>query len=354
MADIINRDPIEMAQTKSIFGNFNLTMEVANTRPGELITAPIESFERHETFFDWEWFNAFNTDFFEPSDNLLWIGSCIAEDFGNIFDQYTNSNKVIRLGQGVNCFRSQEVFLRWLFDDEPFDLVNNPPWEGFKEKEYYISKRDREMMRLQIANCNKVVLFTGTTELLYDSHTGLDLHRMPPTKYLDWNRHKIRRCTYEENVTALRNVIALLEKHLAKDILFITTPFGAPSQSWEGDQPPLPLTAIGKATIRSAINEVRPLDYFPMYEMIYEYIPMFRDKGQHIHYDVTKTFVEMLAIWYGNFPNTQTKKEFMQEFGRLRKSFVLRQLESRAMPKEDVAPAQSSPYTKHNEFLDEI
>lgn len=352
MADIINRDPIEMAQTKSVFGNFNLTMEVANTRPGELITAPIESFERHETFFDYEWFNSFDTDFFKQGDNVLWIGSCITQDFGEGFDLLTNNN-IIRLGQGVNCFRSQEVFLRWLFDDEPFDLVNNPPWEGFKEKEYYISKRDREMMRLKIANTDKVVLFTGTTELLYDSHTGIDLHRMPPVDKLDWNRHKIRRCTYQENVQALKNVSALIKKHLTKDILFITTPFGFPSQSWEGDHPPLPLTFISKAHIRTAIDEVCPQNYFPMYEMIYEYVPMFRDKGQHIHNDVIRSFIEMLAIWYGDFPSNRSKKEFMADFGIMRKSFVQRQLESRAMPKDHIPAAKSNP-TKYNEFLDDI
>lgn len=341
MANIINKDQIEMAETKSVFGNFNLRMEVANARPGELITGPVESFERHETFFDWEWFHSFNTNFFELNDNVLWIGSCITQDFGQGFDSYTNNN-IIRLGQGVNCFRSLEVYLRWLFDDQPVDLVNNPPWENFKEKDCNLSRRDREMMRLKIAHTNKVVLFTGTTELVYDSHTGLDLHRMPPIDKLDWDRHKIRRCSYQENVDALRNVVSLLENNLTNNILLVTTPFSAPSQSWEGDHPPLPLTFISKSHIRCAIDEVRPLDYFPMYEMVYEYLPMFRDKGNHIHNNIIQMFIEMLAIWYGNFPSSRSKKDFMKDFGVLRKSFTQRQLESRALPKQHVDAAYTS------------
>lgn len=343
MANIINKHILEYDSTKSIFGNFRLQMESANARPGELITTPIESFERHEEFLDWSWFHTFNTDFFNKGDKVLWVGSCIAEDFADGFESYTDNN-VIRIGQGVNSFRSQEVYLRWLFDEEPVDFNSNPPWDGYKDSQYNLSKRDRQMMLLQLHNTNKVVLFTGTTELIHDSKTGLDMPMMPPMKFLDRDRHVIRRISYEENIQSLRNILQLLEKHLTKDVLFITTPFSQASQSWEGDLPPVPLTFEQKAHIKSALSIVSPHNYFPMYEMIYEYFPSFRDKGTHIHNDITVTFIEMLKIWYSDFDIPTTKKEFMTEFLRRRKSFVQRALESRALPRGDVPAAKVTLY----------
>jgi hypothetical protein len=193
-------------------------------------------------------------------------------------------------------------------------------------------------------NTNKVVLFTGTTELIHDTKTGLDMPMMPPMMFLDRNRHIIRRISYEENIQSLRNILQILEKHLTKDVLFITTPFSQASQSWEGDLPPVPLTFEQKAHIKTALSVVSPHNYFPMYEMIYEYFPSFRDKGTHIHNDITVSFIEMLKIWYSDFDMPTTKKEFMKEFLRCRKSFVQRALESRALPKDHVPAAKVNLY----------
>ena len=349
MANIINKHILEMDSTESVFGNFKLRMESANARPGKLITTPIESFERHEEFFDWEWFHTFNTDFFETGDKILWIGSCIAEDFADGFAKYTDNN-VIRIGQGVNSFRSQELYLRWLVDDEPLNYSNNSLWEGYKDSLYNLSNRDRQMMLMQLQNTNKVVLFTGTTELLHDKHTGLDMPMMPPMQFLNRERHIIRRISYEENIQSLRNIVNLLEKHLTKNVLFITTPFSQASQSWEGDLPPIPLTFEQKAHIKSAVSIVAPDNYFPMYEMIYEYFPSFRDKGTHIHNDIIYQFVDMLALWYSNFNTVYTKKEFMKEFCTVRKSFVQRALESRALPKDHVPAARETKYESVDYF----
>lgn len=353
MANRINNHILQNGSTASVFGNFSIEMEAGNSRPGRLITHPIDRFEKMHSFFEWEWFHSFNTDFFEQNDTVLWIGSCIAEDFADHFDNnnYT-TNKVIRLSQGVNSFRGLEVYLRWLFDDGHDDLLDTPPWEGYKEKQFSLSKRDREMIRTQMEGINKVVIFTGSIDVVVDLHTGKDLYQFPPNEYWDKQRHIVRRLSYEENKQSLQCIIDLINKHTNTELMFVMTPYGHASQSFEGDLPPLPLTTLAKSMIRSAINELAPTQYFPMYDLIIEYFTRYKDKGLHIHNRISELMMRILANWYGNFDQKENRQDIMDAFNRERKVFLVGALTNKALPNDDVEAPVKNSYTLIDDTFD--
>ena len=185
-------------------------------------------------------------------------------------------------------------------------------------------------------NFNKMVLFSGTTDIYHDKVTGLDLHAAPPLKYLDPERHVIRRMSHDEVLQSHKEVLELIHKHICKDVLFILSPFGFASQSFPEDHPPMALSFVAKSSIRVAVEETMRENYFPLYELIQEYFTDYRDKGLHIHNDIIQVLIEVLGVWYGNFETTRTKSEVMKDFQILRKAFVQRALENKSLPKEEV------------------
>lgn len=348
MENRINKHITESGETKSIFGNFSVQMESGNARAGELITYPIDAFEKMETFFEWEWFHSFSTNFFNKGDNVFWIGSCISEDFAAYFqDNNLTHNRVLRLSQGLNSARGLEVYLRWLFDDEHVPLGDNPPWEGYKDKQCALSPRDREMIRAQLTNIHKVVIFTGTVDVAHDSVTGQDLYQFPPNQYYDKTRHIVRRLGIVETVQCYQNIVNLIKKHLGTEPLFLIPPYHHSSQSFEGDLPPLPLTYMSKSVMRSALHEVCPTMYFPFNEMVSEYFVRYTDKGLHIHGEITNLMTRILATWYGDFDNNpDSRKDVVDRFNYLRKKFLVGALQNRALPAEHIDPPQKTKYTQ--------
>lgn len=332
---IINDHILEMSATESMFGNFKIPMEVANARPGKLITTSTPGFEKSKEFFNYEWFHSFNTDFFEQGDTVLWAGSCIVQDFASIFEKKMwTINRVFRYGQGVFNMKTLAMNLRWLFEDG--DMYEQQIWEEYSPKQFKISKRDKEFLKLKMLDFNKMVLFSGTTDIYHDKATGQDLHAAPPLKYLDPERHVIRRMSHDEVLQSHKEVLELIHKHICKDVLFILSPFGFASQSFPEDHPPLALSFVAKSSIRVAVEETMRENYFPLYELIQEYFTDYRDKGLHIHNDIIQVLIEVLGVWYGNFETTRTKSEVMKDFQILRKAFVQRALENKSLPKEEV------------------
>lgn len=332
---IINEHILEMGATESIFGNFKIPMEVANARQGKLITTSTPGFEKSKEFFNYEWFHSFNTDFFQQGDTVLWAGSCIVQDFATIFEKKMwTINRVFRYGQGVFNMKTLAMNLRWLFEDDP--IYKDDIWEGYSPKVFKLSKRDRGFLLEKMLDFNKMVLFSGTTDIYYDKVTGQDLHAAPPLAHLDPARHKIRRMSHDEVLQSHKEVLELIHKYICKDVLFILSPFGFASQSFENDHPPLPLSFVAKSSIRIAVEETMQQNYFPLYEIIQEYFTDYRDKGLHIHNDIIQVMIEVLGVWYGNFEVAKTKPELMKDFQILRKAFVQRALVNKSLPKEEV------------------
>jgi|TARA_R110000803_G_scaffold209479_1_gene279185 hypothetical protein len=332
---IINDHILEMGATESVFGNFKIPMEVANARAGKLITTSTPGFERSSKFFDFEWFDSFNTDFFSRDDTVLWAGSCIVQDFASLFEKKGwTTNRVLRYGQGVFNMKTLAMNLRWLFENE--SLYEDDIWEDYNPKQFKLGKRDRAFLQEKMLDFNKVVLFSGTTDIYHDKVTGKDLHAAPPLAYLDPERHIVRRLSHQEVFDSHKEVLELIHKHICKDVLFILSPFGFASQSWSGDHPPLPLSMVAKASIRVAVEETMQQNYFPMYEMIQEYFTEYRDKGLHIHNDIIQIMIEVLGTWYGDFKHARTKSEVMADFQVIRKAFVQRALVNKSLPKEEV------------------
>lgn len=332
---IINDHILEMSSTQSMFGNFEIPMEVANARQGKLITTSTPGFEKSREFFNYEWFHSFNTDFFEQDDNVLWAGSCIVQDFASLFEKKGwTTNRVFRYGQGVFNMKTLAMHLRWLFEED--SLYNEDIWEGYNAKEFKLGKRDRGFLLEKMLNFDKVVLFSGTTDIYHDEVTGQDLHAAPILKYLDPTRHKVRRMSHNEVLQSHKEVLELVHKHICKDVLFILSPFGFASQSFENDHPPLALSLVAKSSIRIAVEETMRENYFPLYEMIQEYFTEYRDKGLHIHNDIIQAMIEILGTWYGNFRDARTKSEVMKDFQVTRKAFVQRALLNKSLPKEEV------------------
>ena len=172
---ILNPTPLEINRTKSKYGNFSIPAENANTRSGEQVTVSVPGYEQREGFLDTQWFSPFKKDFIQDGDNVLWIGSCIVEDFADRIDLAgTINNFILRFGQGSYSFKSLLIYLRWLFEDynpQDFEL----PWEGYKDKQFFLSKRERERIKLEIENVNKIVIFTGVLDICYDSISQQDL-----------------------------------------------------------------------------------------------------------------------------------------------------------------------------------
>ena len=331
---IINDHILEMGGTQSMFGNFRIPMEVANARPGKLITTSTPGFEKSKEFFNYEWFYSFNTDFFKQDDTVLWVGSCIVQDFASLFEKKGwTINKVFRYGQGISNMKTFAMHLRWLFEDN--DLYGDI-WPEYNPKQFKLGKRDRAFLKEKMLDFNKVVLFSGTTDIYYDEVTGQDLHAAPPLKYLDPERHKIRRMSHSEVVESHKELLELVHKYICKDVLFVLSPFGFASQSFPDDHPPLALSFVAKSSIRIAIEETMREDYFPLYEVIQEYFTDYRDKGLHIHNDIIQVMIEVLGVWYGDFEHARTKAEIMESFQILRKAFVQRALENKSLPKEEV------------------
>ncbi len=335
---ILNPTPLEINRTKSKYGNFSIPAENANTRSGEQVTVSVPGYEQREGYLDTQWFSPFKKDFIQDGDNVLWIGSCIVEDFARRMDQAgTIDSFVLRFGQGSYSFKSLLLYLRWLFEDfSPQEL--DQPWEGYKDKQFYLSKRDRERIKLQIANVNKIVIFTGVLDICYDSISQQDLYTKPPLDYLDDDRHKYRRLSLQENIESLNEVIKILQTHVCEDFRITTTPFKRASSSWEGDYPPLLLTHLEKALIRSTINECCPEHYFPMLELITEHFPGYSETIVHVHPEIIQVFIEIFCIWFCNIESFAVgKKDFMKKYNALRKAFTIRYLNTKSFPKGEVA-----------------
>jgi len=339
---IINDHILEMGATESVFGNFKIPMEVANARPGKLITTSTPGFEKHHEFFNYEWFHSFNTDFFEQDDTVLWVGSCIVQDFAKIFEmKHWTTNRVFRYGQGIFNMKTLAMHLKWLFEEASL-TEKGDIWPDYTPKQFNLSKRHRGFLLEKMIDFNKVVLFSGTTDIYHDTVTGQDLFAAPPKAYLDPNRHIIRRLSHAEVVESHKEVLRLIHKYICKDVLFILSPFGFASQSWPSDHPPMALSMVAKASIRVAVEETDPANYFPLYEMIQEYFTDYRDKGLHIHNDIIQIFIEILGTWFGNFVNKRSKKEVMHDFQHIRKGFVQRALANKSLPKYEVDTPQST------------
>ena len=149
----------------------------------------VPGYEQREGYLDTQWFSPFKKDFIQDGDNVLWIGSCIVEDFARRMDQAgTIDSFVLRFGQGSYSFKSLLLYLRWLFED--FSPRIRSTWKDTKINNFIV-QRDRERIKLQIANVNKIVIFTGVLDICYDSIFNktctLNLD------YLDDDRHKYRR-----------------------------------------------------------------------------------------------------------------------------------------------------------------
>lgn len=339
---IINNHIQEMGATESVFGNFKIPMEVANARPGKLITTSTPGFEKSKEFFNYEWFHSFNTDFFEQGDNVLWVGSCIVQDFAKTFEMKTwTTNRVFRYGQGIFNMKTLAMHLKWLFEEDSL-TEKGDIWLGYNPKQFNLGKRDRGFLLERMLDFNKVVLFSGTTDIYHDKVTGQDLFAAPPKAYLDPERHIIRRLSHAEVAESQKEVLRLIHKYICKDVLFILSPFGFASQSWPTDHPPLVLSMVAKASIRIAVEETDPKNYFPLHEMIQEYFIDFRDKGLHIHNNIVQIFIEILGTWFGNFDIVRSKQEVMTDFQEVRKGFVQRALENKSLPKHDVDTPQST------------
>ena len=334
---VLNPTPIEINRTRSTYGNFSIPSENANARAGEQVTVSVPGYEQRDGYFETQWFAPFKRDFIQDGDNVLWIGSCIVEDFARRLDHGgTLNSSVLRFGQGAYSFKSLQLYLQWLFEDyTPQDLEH--PWEGYKDKQFFLSKRERELIKLGLQNINKVVVFTGVLDVCYDVKTGIDMYTKPPMDYLDDNRHKFRRLSIQENISSLNECVRLIQTYICEDFRLITTPFKRASSSWEGDFPPLLLTQLEKALVRSTVNECYPEHYFPMMELIVEHFPGYTDTIVHIHPEIVQLFIEMFAMWYCNLEEFQVgKKDFMKKYNSLRKAFTLRYLNTKSFPKGDV------------------
>lgn len=158
-----------------------------------------------------------------------------------------------------------------------------------------------------VAQADVFICTLGLIEAWYDLETQTYLN-FTPSEILAGNlgRFECRITDYEENLAALRNLVAYLRAHFRKDLKVIVTVSPVPLNVTFSGIDIAQANMLSKATLRTVaqafVDEDPLADYFPSYEMVTltdfseAWLPDFR----HVRYEmvdrIMRTFIENYLV----------------------------------------------------------
>ena len=237
-------------------------------------------------------------------DSVFTIGSCFArnveaalEDVGmSVVSNELDLGPVGEsLGFAANFFNKYSIHsiyndLKWALerDSYPGDAVIYPMHKdglyadlqlGMSKLEFPIEQirdfRNRYLdVMARVATADVVIVTLGYVETWYDRELGIYLNTSPPQPLVKSHpdRFEFRVLSYQDILTALRDLYTLLEKHRSKPLKMLVTVSPVPLLSTFRDMDVLVANTYSKSVQRAAIDEfirdVDGVDYFPSYEFV--------------------------------------------------------------------------------------
>lgn len=240
----------------------------------------------------------------KPADSVFTIGSCFARnvesallDIGMTVTSNEDQLGVVgdSLGFTPNFFNKYSIHsiyndLKWALerDTYPGDAIIYPMHKdglyadmqlGMSKLEFGMDDiRDFRTRYLDVMararDADVVIITLGYVETWYDTKLGIYLNTSPPQPLIkaEPNRFEFRVLSYNDIMTALHDVHALLLKHRTKPLKMLVTVSPVPLLSTFRDVDVLVANTYSKSVQRAAIDEfIRDadgVDYFPSYEFV--------------------------------------------------------------------------------------
>jgi hypothetical protein len=240
----------------------------------------------------------------KSTDSVFTIGSCFARnvessllDIGMKVTSNESDLGVIgdSLGFTPNFFNKYSIHsiyndLKWAFERDTYpgdDIIYPMHKDGlYADMQLGMSKlefgmddiRDFRTRYLDVMarakDADVVIITLGYVETWYDNKLGIYLNTSPPQPLIkaDPDRFSFRVLSYNDILTALHDVHALLIKHRTKPLKMLVTVSPVPLLSTFRDVDVLVANTYSKSVQRAAIDEfirdAEGVDYFPSYEFV--------------------------------------------------------------------------------------
>ena len=240
----------------------------------------------------------------KPTDTVFTIGSCFARNVESALletGMTVTSNEsdlgVIgdSLGFTPNFFNKYSIHsiyndLKWAFERDTYpgdDIIYPMHKDGlYADMQLGMSKLAFEMADIRdfrtryldvmarAKDADVVIITLGYVETWYDNKLGIYLNTSPPQPLIkaDPDRFVFRVLSYNDILTALHDVHALLIKHRTKPLKMLVTVSPVPLLSTFRDVDVLVANTYSKSVQRAAIDEfirdAEGVDYFPSYEFV--------------------------------------------------------------------------------------
>jgi hypothetical protein len=293
----------------------------------------------------------------KSTDTVFTIGSCFARNVEsallNIGMTVTSNEDQLgvvgdSLGFTPNFFNKYSIHsiyndLKWAFerDTYPGDAIIYPMHKkglyadmqlGMSKLEFKMDDiRDFRTRYLDVMarakDADVVIITLGYVETWYDKKLGLYLNTSPPQPLIkaEPDRFEFRVLSYNDVLSALHDVHALLLKHRTKPLKMLVTVSPVPLLSTFRDVDVLVANTYSKSVQRAAIDEfIRDapgVDYFPSYEFVILSNPELawsRGDYRHVSPDLVARIMSNVVTQYvEGAKNTQMTVSALQGSARM-------------------------------------
>ena len=291
------------------------------------------------------------------TDKVFTIGSCFAR---NVEAALTDAGLTITsneadlgpvgdaLGQATNLFNKYAIHsilndLTWALEPAtyPGDAVIYPlgPKDHYADLQLGMAKLDfpLETIRafraryLQVmaraAEADVIIITLGYVETWFDTTLGIYLNSAPPQALVkaEPDRFEFRVLSYDDVLSGLRAVYALLRKHRTKPMKMLLTVSPVPLLSTFRDMDVLVANTYSKSVQRAAIDaflkEAPGVDYFPSYEFVMLSNPAVawsRGDYRHVNPDlVARIMSNVVTRYVGDTPDAEMTPAALQASARM-------------------------------------
>jgi len=240
----------------------------------------------------------------KPTDSVFTIGSCFARNVeGALLEAgmtvTSNENDLGVIGDSLgftpNFFNKYSIHsiyndLKWAFERDTYpgdDIIYPMHKDGlYADMQLGMSKLEFSMddirdfrtryldVMARARDADVVIITLGYVETWFDNILGIYLNTSPPQPLIkaEPKRFEFRVLSYNDILTALHDVHALLLKHRTKPLKMLVTVSPVPLLSTFRDIDVLVANTYSKSVQRAAIDEfIRDadgVDYFPSYEFV--------------------------------------------------------------------------------------
>jgi hypothetical protein len=291
------------------------------------------------------------------TDTVFTIGSCFARNVESALMDIgmtvtSNEDKLGVVGDSLgftpNFFNKYSIHsiyndLKWAFerDTYPGDAVIYPMHKKglYADMQLGMSKLEFEMddirdfrtryldVMARAKDADVVIITLGYVETWYDTKLGLYLNTSPPQPLIkaEPDRFEFRVLSYNDILSALHDVHALLLKHRTKPLKMLVTVSPVPLLSTFRDVDVLVANTYSKSVQRAAIDEfIRDapgVDYFPSYEFVILSNPELawsRGDYRHVSPDLVARIMSNVVTQYvEGAENTQMTVSALQGSARM-------------------------------------